>query len=67
MGALLRGVKRESITRGQVLIAPGSMESVKTFRAQVYVSRVPLPFSSLRLGPFLREALADLFFFIRSP
>ncbi|KAK1232682.1 translation elongation factor Tu [Marasmius sp. AFHP31] len=37
MGALLRGVKREQIRRGQVIIAPGSMKSIKKFRAQVYV------------------------------
>ncbi|KAK7058903.1 translation elongation factor Tu [Paramarasmius palmivorus] len=37
MGALLRGVKREQIHRGQVLIAPGSMKSAKKFRAQVYI------------------------------
>lgn len=37
MGALLRGVKREQIKRGQVLCAPGSMKSVKKFKAQVYV------------------------------
>jgi elongation factor Tu len=38
MGALLRGIKREQIKRGQVLCAPGSMKSVKKFSAQVYVS-----------------------------
>jgi translation elongation factor EF-Tu-like GTPase len=38
MGALLRGVKREQIRRGQVIIEPGSMKSYKKFRAQVYVS-----------------------------
>ncbi|ESK87877.1 elongation factor tu [Moniliophthora roreri MCA 2997] len=37
MGALLRGVKREQIHRGQVLIAPGSMKAAKKFRAQVYI------------------------------
>ena len=37
MGALLRGIKREQIKRGQVLIAPGSMKAVKKFQAQVYV------------------------------
>jgi elongation factor Tu len=37
MGALLRGIKREQVRRGQVLIQPGSMKSVKKFRAQVYV------------------------------
>ncbi|THV04874.1 translation elongation factor Tu [Dendrothele bispora CBS 962.96] len=37
MGALLRGVKREQIRRGQVLIQPGSMKSFKRFRSQVYI------------------------------
>ncbi|KAG7099286.1 translation elongation factor Tu [Marasmius oreades] len=37
MGALLRGIKREQVHRGQVIIAPGSMKSIKKFRAQVYV------------------------------
>ena len=37
MGALLRGIKREQVRRGQVIIAPGSMKSVKKFQAQVYV------------------------------
>jgi elongation factor Tu len=37
MGALLRGVKREQIRRGQVLVAPGSIKAVKKFRAQIYV------------------------------
>ena len=37
MGALLRGIKREQIKRGQELIVPGSMKAVKKFQAQVYV------------------------------
>ncbi|EIN13675.1 translation elongation factor Tu [Punctularia strigosozonata HHB-11173 SS5] len=37
MGALLRGVKREQISRGMVIVAPGSMKSVKKFQAQIYV------------------------------
>ena len=37
MGALLRGIKREQIKRGQVLIAPGSMKAVKKVQAQIYV------------------------------
>lgn len=37
MGALLRGVKREQVRRGQLLIVPGSMKSAKKFRAQIYV------------------------------
>ena len=44
MGALLRGIKREQIKRGQVIIAPGSMKAVKSFQAQIYVrdSRAPM-------------------------
>ncbi|KAG6911910.1 translation elongation factor Tu [Tephrocybe rancida] len=37
MGALLRGVKREQLRRGQVIVAPGSVKAVKKFEAQVYV------------------------------
>ena len=37
IGALLRGVKREEIERGQVLTAPGSTTCHKKFTAQVYV------------------------------
>ncbi|RDX52076.1 elongation factor Tu [Lentinus brumalis] len=37
MGALLRGIKREQLKRGQVIIAPGSMKAVKKFQAQIYV------------------------------
>ncbi|KAK0552219.1 translation elongation factor Tu [Tilletia horrida] len=37
MGALLRGIKREQVKRGQVLILPGSVKPVKKFQAQVYV------------------------------
>ncbi|CAG8664944.1 17627_t:CDS:2, partial [Racocetra fulgida] len=37
MGALLRGIKREQIRRGQVLAAPGTVKSYRKFSAQVYV------------------------------
>ncbi|ORX58716.1 elongation factor Tu [Hesseltinella vesiculosa] len=37
MGALLRGVKREQIRRGQVLCAPGSIKSHTKFKAQFYI------------------------------
>jgi translation elongation factor EF-Tu-like GTPase len=40
MGALLRGVKREQMKRGQVLIAAGSMKPATKFQAQIYVSAV---------------------------
>jgi translation elongation factor EF-Tu-like GTPase len=42
MGALLRGIKREEIRRGQVLAAPGSIKAAKKFTAQLYVCLSPL-------------------------
>lgn len=38
MGALLRGMKREQIRRGHVIAIPGTIKSVKKFKAQLYVS-----------------------------
>src|SRR5499425_1251126 len=37
IGALLRGIKREEIERGQVLAKPGSITPHKKFKAEVYV------------------------------
>jgi len=37
VGALLRGVKREDVVRGQVLAKPGSIKPHTQFNAQVYV------------------------------
>ena len=37
IGALLRGIKREDIVRGQVLCKPGSITCHTKFTAQVYV------------------------------
>jgi len=37
IGALLRGVKREDVERGQVLAKPGSIKPHKKFNAEVYV------------------------------
>ena len=37
MGALLRGIKREQVRRGQVVIAPGTVKPVKKFSAQIYI------------------------------
>ncbi|CAO3695868.1 unnamed protein product [Rhizopus stolonifer] len=37
MGALLRGIKREQIRRGQVLCAPGTVKSHKKFMSQIYI------------------------------
>jgi elongation factor Tu len=37
MGALLRGLKRDDVRRGQVLAAPNTISSVKSFIAEMYV------------------------------
>ena len=37
VGALLRGVKKEDIERGQVLAKPGSIKPHRKFKAEVYV------------------------------
>ena len=37
VGALLRGIERTDVERGQVLAAPGSINPHTTFQAQVYV------------------------------
>jgi elongation factor Tu len=37
IGALLRGVKREEVVRGQVLAAPGSITPHKKFKAECYI------------------------------
>jgi len=36
IGALLRGISREDIKRGQVLCKPGTMSSAKRFEAEIY-------------------------------
>lgn len=38
MGALLRGIKREQLRRGQILALPGTIKAAKKFKAQLYVS-----------------------------
>ena len=37
VGALLRGIKREDVERGQVLAAPGSITPHRKFKGEVYV------------------------------
>ena len=37
IGALLRGVNREQVVRGQVLAAPGSVQTHEKFSAEVYI------------------------------
>ena len=51
MGALLRGIKREQVRRGQVLAVPGSIKAVKKFKAQLYVSFIVIT----KLVPMLKH------------
>ncbi|KAI9179564.1 translation elongation factor Tu [Blastocladiella emersonii ATCC 22665] len=37
MGILLRGIKREGVKKGQVIVVPGSVKSHKKFLAQFYI------------------------------
>ncbi|MGI6655922.1 MAG: elongation factor Tu [Desulfobulbus sp.] len=37
IGALLRGLKREEVVRGQVLAKPGSIKPYKKFKAEAYI------------------------------
>ena len=37
VGVLLRGIDRDEVVRGQVLAAPGSIQTHKEFKAQVYI------------------------------
>ena len=37
VGALLRGIKKEDVERGQVLAKPGSISTHKKFKAEVYI------------------------------
>lgn len=58
MGALLRGVKREQVRRGQVIVAPGTIKSVKKFKAQIYVLTKD---EGGRLTPFMSNYRPQLF------
>lgn len=58
MGALLRGVKREQMKRGQVIIAPGSMKPITKFQAQIYVLTKD---EGGRLNPFVSNYRPQLF------
>lgn len=37
LGALIRGVKRDEVRRGMVMIAPGTVQPHRLFKAQVYI------------------------------
>ena len=59
MGALLRGIKRDQVRRGQVLVIPGSIKAIKKFKAQIYVSfglsSFPIQMSSKLVYRFSRR------------
>ncbi|THH30076.1 hypothetical protein EUX98_g4106 [Antrodiella citrinella] len=58
MGILLRGLKREQIERGQVIAAPGSIQSVKRFQAQLYILTKD---EGGRYTPFIQNYQPQLF------
>jgi len=58
MGALLRGVKREQMKRGQVIILPGSMKPTTKFQAQIYVLTKD---EGGRFNPFMNNYRPQLF------
>ena len=49
LGALLRGIKREDVKRGQVLCAPGSCSTYTRFEAETFIL---LPTEGGRSKPF---------------
>ena len=58
IGALLRGLKREDVSRGQVIVAPGSLKPHTKFKAQVYV----LTKEGGRHTPFVDNYRPQLYF-----
>lgn len=63
IGALLRGLKREDVERGQVLCKPGSVSTGKKFEAEIYClsqdegGRHTPFFSNYRPQFFFRESV----------
>lgn len=58
-GVLLRGVKREDIARGQVLVKPGTADICKKFKAEVYVLNKE---EGGRHTPFFKKYKPQFFF-----
>jgi elongation factor Tu len=58
MGALLRGVKREQVKRGQVMVIPGSIKPIKKFTAPVYILKKE---EGGRYTPFMNNYRPQLF------
>jgi elongation factor Tu len=59
IGALLRGLKREDVSRGQILCAPGSVKTAKKFEAEIYALNQA---EGGRHTPFLTNYRPQFFF-----
>jgi elongation factor Tu len=59
VGCLLRGLKREDVTRGQVLCAPGSVQTAKKFEAEIYALKKD---EGGRHTPFMNNYRPQFFF-----
>jgi elongation factor Tu len=59
IGVLLRGLKREDVTRGQILCAPGSVKTAKKFEAEIYCLNQA---EGGRRTPFLTNYRPQFFF-----
>lgn len=59
IGALLRGLKREDVKRGQILCKPGSVKTAKKFEAEVYALKKD---EGGRHTPFMNNYRPQFFF-----
>jgi elongation factor Tu len=59
IGALLRGLKREDVKRGQILCKPGSVKTAKKFEAEVYALKKD---EGGRHTPFMTNYRPQFFF-----
>ena len=42
VGILLRGLKREDVRRGQVIVAPGTLKTYKKFKVRLFVQYISI-------------------------
>lgn len=59
IGALLRGLKREDVRRGQILCKPGSVKTAKKFEAEIYALKQE---EGGRHTPFMTNYRPQFFF-----
>ena len=59
VGVLLRGIDRDQVVRGQVLAAPGSIQTHKEFKGQVYILKKE---ESGRHTPFFSDYRPQFYF-----